>query len=163
MHNRQRSPNERIVRSPQHFLAGLGLIACSAVGLQQASMLGLGTLRAMGPGMLPTATSALIGIIGIALVIAAFLQAGEALSGWSWRGPIFMCLAVAAFALTIRSAGLAVAGPLVGILGGAAARDVRPTETAIFAVCATLFCIGLFRLLLGLPIPVLVIPGVIYW
>jgi hypothetical protein len=32
----------------------------------------------------------------------------------------------------------------------------------IFAVVMTAFCIGLFKFALGLPIPVLVIPDVIY-
>ena len=39
--------------------------------------------------------------------------------------------------------------------------ESRPRELAIFAVVMTAFCVGLFRYLLSLPIPVLIIPGVI--
>jgi putative tricarboxylic transport membrane protein len=68
-------------------------------------------------------------------------------------------LGVVAFGLTIRSPGLLVAGPLVVLIGGAASPEVRPRELAVFAALVTAFCIGLFRYALGLPIPVLHLPG----
>ena len=64
-----------------------------------------------------------------------------------------------AFALTIRSVGLALAGPLVMLLAGAASPDARWRELTVFAVVITLACVGLFRFALGLPIPVLIFPG----
>ncbi len=42
-----------------------------------------------------------------------------------------------------------------------ASADTRPKELVVFAVAMTALCIGLFRYALGLPIPVLVVPGVV--
>lgn len=157
------STSFKIIRSPQNLLAGIGLLVVSLAGLEQARHLDIGSLRLLGPGMLPTALSLALGALAIGFVVAAFLRDGDALSGWSWRGPILLCVAAAGFAITIRTPGLAVAGPIVATLSGCAARDVRPLELFSFSVLGTLFCIVLFKIGLGLPIPVLTIPGVVYW
>ena len=46
-------------------------------------------------------------------------------------------------------------------MSGAASPETRPVELVVFAVVMTAFCIGLFRYALGLPIPVLILPGVV--
>ena len=74
-------------------------------------------------------------------------------------GPIFVSLSVVAFALTIRSVGLVLAGPLVVVVSGAASSDVRWKELVAFAVVMTAFCVVLFRSILGLPIPILSVGG----
>jgi putative tricarboxylic transport membrane protein len=102
-----------------------------------------------------------LGLTGAALSVLSFLKAGEPLGRWPLRGPVLVLLAVVAFALTIRTPGLLVAGPLVVLVGGAASPESRPRELLIFAVVITLACAGLFRYALHLPIPVLVIPGVV--
>jgi hypothetical protein len=61
--------------------------------------------------------------------------------------------AVALFAAMIRPLGLVVAGPLAVIFAGAADRDSRPVELVIFALVLSASCIGLFKYVLGLPIP----------
>lgn len=147
------------VRAPRDLAAGLALLAIAAIALLATGGLEVGRLRAMGPGMLPRAIAALVGLAGLGLVASAFLKDGEPLGRWRLRGPVFISLAVVAFALTIRSVGLAVAGPLVMLLGGAASPEVRWRELAVFAAVVTLACVGLFRFALGLPIPVLILPG----
>lgn len=151
----------RLVRAPQNFWAGLSLVALAAFSVWAGSDLDSGTLRSMGPGMMPRAVAALIGAMGVALFVGSFLRAGDAVEHWSLRGPIFITLGAVGFALTIRQPGLAVAGPLVAMITGAAAPDVRPKELAIFGVVMTTLCTALFKYALHLPIPILVIPGVI--
>lgn len=148
------------VRSPRDLLGGVCLVALAVFALAKGAGLEGGTLRAMGPGMLPRAVAVLILVCGIALSAFALLKDGPALGRWPLRGPFFVCLAVLAFSLTIRSVGLALAGPLVVIVGGLASDESRPKELVVFAVIMTLACIGLFRFVLGLPIPVLRIAGV---
>ncbi len=154
------APAPRAVRSPRDLLAGASLVALAAFALWSGRRLEGGTLRAMGPGMLPRGVAWAIGVAGVLLVGWAFVRRGPSLGRWPLRPPLFICLAVVAFALTIRSVGLAAAGPLVVIVGGAAASDVRPRELAIFAVVMTALCVGLFRYVLGLPIPILTIGGI---
>jgi hypothetical protein len=68
---------------------------------------------------------------------------------------------VAAFALSIRTVGLALAGPVAVLVSGAASPETRPKELIVFALVVTALSICLFRYLLHLPIPILIIPNVL--
>jgi hypothetical protein len=57
------------------------------------------------------------------------------------------------FGLLIRPLGLAVAGPLLVIVGALASEESRWFEVMLFALGMTLFCVVLFKHLLSLPIP----------
>ena len=149
------------VRSPQDLLAGLVLVAIALFALWASSNLSQGRLGAVGPGLMPRATAVLVGLVGAAVALVAFIAPGPRLERWSLRGPFFVCLALVAFAVTIRWMGLVVAGPLVAIVGSAASPDTRIKEILIFGIAVTLFSIALFKYVLNLPIPVLIIPGVI--
>lgn len=151
----------RRIRAPQDLAAGLSLVALAGLALWAGADLDAGRLRAMGPGLMPRAVAVLVGLTGLLLVALAFLHAGEPLRRWAWRGPLFLTLGVVGFALTIRPVGLALAGPLVAMVGGAASPESRPRELLVFAVAITAFCILLFRVLLRLPIPVLNLPGLV--
>jgi hypothetical protein len=78
------------------------------------------------------------------------------------RGPFFIVAGILAFAVTIRLFGLVVAGPLAMVIGGYATHEVREKEILIFAAIMTAFCVGLFRYILNLPIPIIIIPGVVH-
>ena len=49
------------------------------------------------------------------------------------------------------------------MVSGAASPETRWRELAIFAVAITVGCVLLFRVLLRLPVPILVIPGVVVY
>ena len=149
------------VRNPQDLLAGLVLVAVALFALWASGGLSQGRLGALGPGMMPRATAVLMGAVGVLVALSAFFAAGPRLERWSLRGPFFVCLALIAFAVTIRWVGLLVAGPLVAIISGAASPETRIKEIVIFGIAVTIFSIALFRYVLNLPIPVLIIPGVI--
>ena len=149
------------VRSPQDLLAGLVLVAVTLFALWASAGLSQGRLGALGPGMMPRATAVLMGVIGVLVAVSALVSPGPRLERWSLRGPFFVCLALIAFAVTIRWVGLLVAGPLVAIISGAASPETRIKEIVIFGIAVTIFSIALFKYVLNLPIPVLIIPGVI--
>jgi putative tricarboxylic transport membrane protein len=141
-------------RWSQDFGAGLFLIAIGLVGFWQSLGLDAGTLRQIGPGMLPRAIAVLVAVCGLALAITGWLGGSERLARWAWRGPLFILGAVVVFGLTVRPLGLAVAGPLSVGLSGLASRETHWAETIGFGVAMTIFCLGLFKFALGLPIPV---------
>ncbi len=151
------------VKGPQSLVAGVLLLALAAFAIWAISNLSQGTLRAMGPAMLPRWLAIGVGLCGLALVALAFIKEGDALERWSLRGPVFVMAGIFAFALTIRVFGLVVAGPLAMIIGGFATPEVRWKEIIIFAAVMTAFCVALFRYGLNLPIPILAIPGVYYF
>jgi hypothetical protein len=215
------------IRAPQDFVAGLALIAIAVFAIWATSDLPQGTLRAMGPAMLPRWLAIGVGLCGAALVVLSCLGAGDALrvndysgilafglvlilsfivaiiinqvffggtqignifyyafivlfygllallfisiitknarfAASGLRGPFFVVAGIIAFALTIRLFGLVIAGPLAMVIGGFATPEVREGEILIFAAFMTAFCVGLFRYVLNLPIPILIIPGVIH-
>jgi hypothetical protein len=149
------------IRSLQDFVAGLTLVGVALFALWASAPLGQGRLAAMGPGMMPRGSAILLAVVGALIALQAMFISGERLERWSLRGPFFVCLALVAFAVTIRSMGLIVAGPLVAVISSAASPETRPIEILLFGLGVTIFSIALFKYVLNLPIPVLVIPGVI--
>jgi len=142
------------VRSSQDLGAGLFLLAFATFAIWGTWGLDLGTLRSIGPGMLPRATAILVAVFGILLIVSSFVTYGSVLDRWHIRGPFFVLGAALLFAWTVRPMGLIVAGPLCLIFGSMADKATRPIEIVIFAVVMTALCIGLFGFLLGLPIPI---------
>lgn len=151
------------IRSQQDFAAGIFMIALAAVAFGLSSDLSAGTLRQIGPGMLPKAFAAMCAGLGLLQIIASLRFNGEKLSGWSWRGVFYVLGGACVFALTIRgfaigpvrvpALGLLVSGPLVVLISGLAADDMRWKELVIFAVAMSAACILLFKYALNLPIP----------
>lgn len=152
------------VRSPQSLVAGLTLVALAALALWLTNDLDQGTLQSMGPALLPRWLAIAVGLCGFALVGMGFTTDGQDLDRWSLRGPVFVILAIVAFALTIRpfsigavtlpGLGLAIAGPLAIIIGGYATHEARLRDLLILAFLLTPFCMILFGDLLNLPIPI---------
>ena len=120
----------------------------------QSADLAAGTLNQMGPGMLPRALGAITGLCGLALLVQSFRAGDAQLERWALRGPVCILGAAVAFGLLIRPLGLALAGPIAVIISGLASHETRWVEVIVFGVVMTAFCIGLFKMALGLPIPV---------
>ncbi|SFL26775.1 tripartite tricarboxylate transporter TctB family protein [Methylorubrum salsuginis] len=152
------------VRAPQSLVAGLGLIGLGLFGVWASSDLDYGSLRAIGPGLMPFWLSVGVGICGLALAVAGFTHDGHPLQSVSLRGPLVITLAVLAFAVTIRpfalggvstpGLGLIVAGPLAIVIAGYAGTEARFLELLTLALFLTAGCMLLFGDMLNLPIPI---------
>lgn len=152
-----------IVRAPQNLAGGIFLVALAALAIWLTRDLDQGSLRSMGPAMLPDWLAYGVGLCGLALIASAFVKDGEPLERWTLRGPFFVVLAILAFAITIRqfsfgplslpSFGIVIAGPLAIIIGGYATPDVQFRPLVILSLSLTPFCMVLFGDLLNLPIP----------
>jgi putative tricarboxylic transport membrane protein len=137
----------------QDFVGGVAIIAAAAFAFWLARDLPAGSGGGMGPGTLPKGLAVLFGLLGLALLLNSFFEKGERLTRWSTRGPLFIVGALVVFGLAVRPLGLAVAGPLAIAVAAFSSDEVRWKETLVFGVLMTLFCIGLFKFALGLPIP----------
>ncbi len=151
----------RGIRGPRELAAGLTLVGIALFVFVVGSGLDMGELRAVGPGFMPRVVAVLIAAFGVGIGLSGVFSDGTALERWRWRGPVFVSIAILAFAATIRTVGLTLAGPLVVIIGGYASPEAKFRDLVIFAIVITLACVGLFRFALGLAIPILTIPGVI--
>jgi Tripartite tricarboxylate transporter TctB family len=151
------------LRSPQDMAGGIFLIALGVLALALTQDLKMGTLSAMGPGLLPRSLGVITAALGVLLCISAFRFDGPGLERWTWRGLFFIMGGILLFGLTIRGfdigpisvpqLGLLVAGPLLVLVSGCADPDTRWKELIIFAVSMTAMCAGLFKYALNLPIP----------
>lgn len=147
----------------QDRAAGLTLIAVSGFALWASSDLATGTLRFIGPGLMPKLLAALVGVTGIILLVLSFLRPSQPMPAIPLRGPVCVLAGILAFALTVQTLGFAVAAPLLALLAGLADRDMRWLELLGFAAFMTIGCILVFKVGLNLPIPVLIIPGIIQY
>ena len=140
-------------RLSRDVLAGLFLIAFGG-----AAYIGLFDLPTrdggnVGPGLVPKISAALITALGVLIAIADVLPSAERFQRGAWRGPIFVLGAVIVFAMSVRTLGLAIAGPLAVIISAFADKDSRPVEVLVFAAIMSVGCIALFKYALRLPIP----------
>jgi hypothetical protein len=157
--------SSRLVRAPRNVAGGVLLIAVAAVSIWMTLDLDQGSLRQMGPGMLPRWLAFGVGACGVALFAAGLMREGDGLGGAQLRGPLLVVLAILAFAATIRPMhlgavttpgfGMIVAGPLAILIGGCATPEARLRELVVLALALTAFCMVLFGDALNLPIPVL--------
>ena len=139
----------------QDIAAGIFLMLVGAFFVYQGRDLPMGSLRAVGPGMLPRAVALMLVVGGAILVLMAFLdKKAIPMPILSFRGPFFIILGILCFAVLIRSVGLVAAGPAAMIVASYASSETRIVETTIFSVVMTAVCIFLFKYLLNLPIPV---------
>ena len=144
----------RSIRSPLDVAGGAFLLVIAVIALWLSADLPAGSLRQLGPGMFPRALAVLTGVAGLAILADAFLQEGPAMERWQLRAPLFILGAAVAFGFAVRPLGLLVAAPLVMIIGAYASPETRWREALIFGAVMTLFCVGLFKFALGMPIPV---------
>ncbi|MBX9759487.1 MAG: tripartite tricarboxylate transporter TctB family protein [Beijerinckiaceae bacterium] len=140
---------------PEDVGAGVFLILIALFFIWQAWSLPLGSLRAMGPGMLPMSIAVIMGSGGVLLAILALVKGGSTLTMPHVRGLFFVLGGLILFGFTVRWLGLIIAGPVSMIFASFATEEVRPVEAIIFAIAMTAFCIGLFKFALGLPIPII--------
>lgn len=158
-----------IIKSQLDLAAGLLLVVIALVGLYGTLGLRFGQLTSVGPALMPRSVAVLTGVFGMGLVVTSFLSVGPRLERWHWRGPFFVLGSVLLFAMTIRGStlslgslkvvvpqlGLAIAGPLTVIFAALADRDTKPVELLIYTVFLTVVCVGMFKFMLRLPIPIL--------
>lgn len=143
----------RSLRVSRDVVAGLLLCLAAAAAYVGIRDLPLGDPSGIGPGLVPKSVAFMIALLGLAILALGLPSTSARLDRFSVRGPLLVLGAVALFASTIRPLGLAIAGPLAVVIAGLADREARPLELVIFALVLSALCVGLFKYVLRLPIP----------
>lgn len=128
----------------------LAIAALFALGTMD---LAIGTPLRMGPGYFPLLLAAILGLLGLIILVKAVGKAQSPLTGVPWRGALFILTAPIVFGLTVRGLGLAPAVAIVVAISAFASRRATLALAAALTVGLTVFCVVVFSYGLGLPLP----------
>ena len=114
----------------------------------------LGTPLRMGPGAFPLLVGAILGGLGLAIVLKG-LVVGEVISFGTipWRAVAFIVLALLFFGFTVRRLGFVPTSAVTALLTTLASRQVRPLTALAVAAGLTVASTLIFVVGLQLRIP----------
>lgn len=145
-------------RDHRDLVAGLLLaLLGGTTALYAGSEYALGTLRRMGPGMVPMTLGVLLATGGLAIASAAWFRPGERVE-LRLLTPLILLSGIVAFALMIEPFGLLPAVFAAAAIATCAELELRPLRIlgTGLTLCAVTW--GVFILGLGLPMPAVAWP-----
>ena len=111
-----------------------------------------GTPARMGPGFFPTILGGILTALGLSLSIPALVRNGDPLPRLGLRPLLTVLVAIVVFALLLQPLGFVLAAIVLVLIAAFADPELRRIETAGLALLLTAFSVGIFVLLLGLPL-----------
>ena len=145
----------RWVRGPQEFAGGLTLMAIALLALWAAR--DLSSMRGFSPGAgtVPRLTAGVLLALGAVVTALGVFVKGPRSARSAWRGPLFVGLAILAFAVSIQPLGLPLAAFLSFMIAALATKETRWGQTTLAGLCLAGVCSLLFPFVLRLPLPLL--------
>jgi hypothetical protein len=138
-------------------LGGLVLTLVGALVVVLTWHLDAGTPAEIGPGGPPRVFAIILLALGLLQVAASLFRAqrsGDTLEvGFATRQVVAVLGAVVAFGLLVQPLGVVGAAPILLVLAGLASTETRWREYVPYVIGLPIFCAVLFRITLGLPIP----------
>jgi uncharacterized membrane protein len=119
--------------------------------LAMSLRLDLGTALRMGPGYFPLILSAILLLLGLAILVNAFKSVSPAGGTTAWRGILLILPAPIVFGLTVRGLGFVPAIFLATLVAALAARKMPLWQVLVLALGVTVFATLVFSYALGLP------------
>ena len=144
-----------IARNAKDFWTGIIYIAVGAAAIVIGRDYGMGTAMKMGPAYFPVILSGLLILIGAISVIRSFFKQGTPIGTFAWKGLVLVIAATLLFGAVVRGAGMVVALPLMVVLSAYASQRFNWKWALTLAAGVTVFCILIFRVGLGVPLPIL--------
>ena len=144
-----------IERNAKDFWTGVVYIAIGAAAIFIGRDYGMGTAMKMGPAYFPVILSGLLILIGAISVIRSFLKPGTPVGTVAWKGLALVIASTVLFGFVVRGAGMIIALPLMVILSAYASTRFRWKYALALAAGVTVFCILVFQVGLGVPLPIL--------
>ena len=145
---------------PTDLIGGLVLIAVSLFVVIYSQRWDFGTIAHMGPSFFPTVLGAVLGLLGAVMVGNWWLAPPDAdappaprLSDIAWRPAICILVSVTLFALLLRPLGLVAASALTVLIATLGENEITWTLRLILAVAVTAVTVGIFKLALGMTVP----------
>lgn len=143
-----------IERNAKDFWTGVIYIVIGGAAIFLGRDYGMGTAMKMGPAYFPVILSAVLIVIGAISVIRSFLRPGTPVGTVAWKGLALVIAATVLFGFIVRGAGMAIALPLMVIVSACASTRFRWKYALALAAGVTVFCILIFQVGLGVPLPI---------
>ncbi|CAN5123741.1 hypothetical protein BH10PSE10_BH10PSE10_24880 [soil metagenome] len=140
------------IKGPQDFYGGLALMGMALFALWASSDLQGMRGFSFGPGTAPRMFAYLLLALGAGVALTGFLVEGPPLQRYGIRGPVFVTLAILAFAVAIRPLGLVISAFVSFMIAAMGSNETQWKEAIIVGICLTLGCALLFPYALGLPL-----------
>ncbi|MET0741813.1 MAG: tripartite tricarboxylate transporter TctB family protein [Microvirga sp.] len=153
-----RSSGRRFVRGPQDAAAGVVVIVIAALVLHALSRISTSSYSTFSPALFPRICTYGIVAGGLLLIGRGIFREGPGLEGWPLRPVILVTLAVVAFGVVTPVLGYAIAGLMLLLISGLAARDVKVPALLALSVVLIVASVALFSFMLKLTMPVLILP-----
>lgn len=135
----------------QDLVGGVLAVVFGLFAFVTASSYPMGSLLRMGPGFFPCTISALIVLLGLALIGSGFRSRANV--DIRLRSVLMIGLGIVIFALLLERVGLVPATLALVLLSSVADPEWRPRRAAILAAAMTALVYLIFVVLLRTPIP----------
>jgi hypothetical protein len=109
----------------------------------------------MGPGYFPTVLGGLLTLFGLIALVRSFFSKGEPLGDFAIKETLLILSGVVLFGLLLRGAGLVFAVPALVMVSAYASGKFEWKSSLLLAIGGTIFCVAVFVLGLGVPMPIL--------
>lgn len=142
------------LRSQRDFFAGLIFLAFGVVAAVVARDYPIGSAVRMGPGYFPLVLGCILAILGLVIIARGLLSEGPPPERTYWRPLCLILIAIAVFAASVESLGIALATAFLVAIGATASPESRRYETVLLVAALVLFTLGVFVYGLKLPFKV---------
>lgn len=153
------------VRGPRDFYGGLVLIVLALIAIWASGDLPGQQGITFGAGTAPRMFAGLLAIVGAVIAVTGLFVDGPPIESFAVRGPLYVLVAILAFAVMIRGGSLdfihiPVNVPALGLVPSTffafmisilGSTEFRWLESLAAAAAMTAFCVGVFVYLLQLP------------
>lgn len=137
----------------KNFVSGLVFVATAVIFGLTSIGYDLGTTARVGPGMFPLILSAVLGVLGIAVMASGLRADAVAFGSLPWRAIALIVASPLVFVGSIGFLGLVPAAALLAFIGSFASRTMTPRRAALCAVGLAAAVWLIFTIGLGIPIP----------
>ena len=143
-----------VARNAKGFWPGLVYVLIGSAAFYLSRDYGMGTAVKMGPAYFPTVLSGLLILIGSISIIRSFVKDGSPIGTVAVKGLALVTLSIVLFGVLARTAGMAIALPVMILVGAYGSTRFKWRYAIPLAIGITLFCILIFRVGLGVPLPI---------
>lgn len=140
------------IRNPKDVLSGLLFLAIAGVFAWQARDLPMGSAVRMGPGYFPMLLSALLGILGLVVLVNGLRFQGEMPRGIAWRALLVLSGVVIFFGFAVRPLGFLPTLAITVFAAATASQMFKLVTALLITVAMVGFAWAVFIKGLGLPL-----------